>query len=61
MAEIRQVTGGMEGDRPTTHLTYLAEPTATEPAGFHPDAVLVSELARYADGWPTDDRTEYRR
>lgn len=61
VAEIRQVTGGMEGDRPTTHLTYLAEPTATEPAGFHPDATLVSELARYSDGWPTVDRREGRR
>lgn len=61
VAEIRQVTGGMEGDRPTTHLTYLAEPTATEAAGFRPDAALVHELARYADGWPDPPSREVRR
>lgn len=51
----------MEGDRPTTHLTYLAEPTATERAGFFPDANLIGELARYSDGWPAADRAEGRR
>lgn len=52
VAEIRRVTGGMESDRPTTHLVYRsATPTSGEV--FHPDPDLVAELAPFHDGtWP---------
>ncbi|GAB3624718.1 ATPase, T2SS/T4P/T4SS family [Mariniluteicoccus endophyticus] len=51
VSEVRELTGAMEGDRPVTHLTYRAEPSATEPAGFFPSPRSVDELARYAEAW----------
>lgn len=61
VAEIRQVTGAIDGNRPTTHLTYLAEPTANDPAGFFPDAVLVQELSRFSEGWDNSVDRAVRR
>ncbi|GAB3708286.1 CpaF family protein [Mariniluteicoccus flavus] len=53
VAEVRELTGAIEGGRPTTHLTYRAEPSASEPAGFFPAAAAIHELRQYADSWRT--------
>ncbi|HQY98643.1 MAG TPA: CpaF/VirB11 family protein [Propionicimonas sp.] len=47
ISEIRQLTGGMEGGRPVTHLTYRSG----DPGSFNPDADLVAELAEFGSGW----------
>jgi type IV secretory pathway ATPase VirB11/archaellum biosynthesis ATPase len=44
VSEIRQVTRATENGRPVTHLTYSATGTATQPAGFYPDADFEAEL-----------------
>ena len=59
VAEIRQLTGGMEAGRPVTHLAYRSEPGGHY--DFHPDADLLAELAAYADvpdrnAWPGQNR-----
>ncbi|MDO5498130.1 MAG: CpaF/VirB11 family protein [Propionibacteriaceae bacterium] len=51
VAEIRQLTGGIENDRPVTHLTYLAEPNGLDPAGFRPDPRLLAELDPFTGSW----------
>lgn len=51
VAEVRELTGAIEGGRPSTHLTYLAEPTGDEPAGFNPSAGSLHELRPYAEAW----------
>ncbi len=51
LSEIRQVTGSIDGDRPTTHLTYLASATRADPAGFHPDADFLADLAPFTGAW----------
>jgi type IV secretory pathway ATPase VirB11/archaellum biosynthesis ATPase len=38
VSEIRQVTRAIENGRPVTHLTYHATGTASQPAGYFPDA-----------------------
>lgn len=48
--EVRYLTGGLEGNRPVTHLVYRA-PTATTPPVFHPDAALMQELAPFLGDW----------
>lgn len=52
VAEIRQLTGGIEGNRPVTHLTYLAKPDGLNQPGFRPDPQLVNELLPYDAAWP---------
>jgi pilus assembly protein CpaF len=44
VSEIRQITRSTENGRPVTHLTYSAAGTATQPAGFYPDADFEAEL-----------------
>lgn len=44
LAEVRQVTRSIENNRPVTHLTYSAFGTASQPAGFFPDADFEAEL-----------------
>ena len=44
ISEIRQVTRAMENGRPVTHLTYHALGTASQPAGFFPDADFEAAL-----------------
>ena len=50
VAEIRQLTGAIEGGRPVTHLVYAAA-TATTPALFHPDPAFADELAEFDEAW----------
>lgn len=50
VAEIRQLTGALEGGRPVTHLVYRAA-TATAPEQFHPDPAFVAELAEFDSAW----------
>lgn len=50
VAEIRQLTGGIEAGRPVTQLVYAA-PTATSPAVFHPEPVFAAELAEFDEAW----------
>ncbi|MFT3888456.1 MAG: CpaF/VirB11 family protein [Arachnia sp.] len=53
VSEVRQLTGAIEADRPSTHLVYRAA-TATQPELFQPDAAMAAELApfeRGADAW----------
>ncbi len=50
VAEIRQLTGAIEGGRPVTHLVYAA-PTAISPAVFHPDPGFAAELAEFDEAW----------
>lgn len=52
VSEIRQLTGGIENDRPITHLTYRAEPAGPDPAGFRPDPRSLDELAPFLSTWP---------
>lgn len=52
ISEIRQLTGGIENNRPVTHLTYLARSDGHAEAGFRPDPVMVTELRPYAPDWP---------
>ena len=44
VSEIRQVTRAIESGRPVTHLTYHASGSASQPAGFFPDADFEAEL-----------------
>ena len=44
LSEIRQVTRAIENGRPVTHLTYHAPGSASQPAGFFPDADFEAEL-----------------
>jgi Flp pilus assembly CpaF family ATPase len=48
VAEIRQLTGGIEAGRPVTHLSYYSD--SPSQYQFHPDAGLLSELAQYGMG-----------
>ncbi len=43
VSEVRQLTGGMENGRPTTHLVYQAGP----PPVFQPEAGMIRELAPF--------------
>lgn len=46
VSEVRQLTGSLEGGRPTTHLLYRAA-TETTPELFDPSPELLSELAEF--------------
>jgi Flp pilus assembly CpaF family ATPase len=48
IAEIRQLTGGMEAGRPVTHLAFHSE--GPSQYTFNPDAELSAELATYGMG-----------
>lgn len=45
VTEVRQLTGSMEGGRPTTHLLYRAG--GNQPELFDPSAELLAELAEF--------------
>ncbi|PIE20915.1 MAG: secretion protein [Arachnia propionica] len=49
VSEVRQLTGVVEGERPSTHLVYRAA-TATSPALFEPEATMTVELAAFESG-----------
>lgn len=49
VSEIRQLTGSIEADRPTTHLVYRAA-TPTTREVFQPDAQMAAELAPFEAG-----------
>ncbi len=51
VSEVRQLTGGLENSRPSTHLVYRAA-TATEPELFQPEAAMSAELAQFDGGGP---------
>ncbi|WP_152365207.1 CpaF family protein [Microlunatus speluncae] len=44
LSEIRQLTRAIENNRPVTHLTYQADPSASGPAGYFPDPDFEAEL-----------------
>lgn len=48
VAEIRQLTGGIESGRPVTHLCYQSHGPGNYE--FHPDAGLLDELAEFTSG-----------
>lgn len=50
VAEVRRVTGGLEGNRPVTHLLYRTE-TPTSGEVFHPEQDFLDELAPYLHRW----------
>ena len=50
VAEIRQLTGGIEAGRPVTHLVYRAA-TDRHAAQFTPDPEFLAELAPFTDAW----------
>lgn len=49
---MRQLTGSVEGGRPSTHLVYRAA-TETSPELFQPEAGMAEELAAFdrAERW----------
>ena len=47
VAEIRQLTGGLESGRPVSHLAYSDGPGG----GFSPDAAILAELAPFQSAW----------
>ncbi|MGD7732032.1 CpaF family protein [Propionibacteriaceae bacterium G57] len=46
ISEIRTITGGLENDRPTTHLLYRA-PEGSDAGVFHTEPALLDELMPY--------------
>lgn len=50
ISEIRQLTGGIEGGRPVTHLVYRAELDGRG-GYFQPEAAFAEELVPFYDGW----------
>ena len=51
ISEIRELTGGIEADRPTTHLAYRAAEPGQHPAEFHPSPGLLADLAPFHSAW----------
>jgi Flp pilus assembly CpaF family ATPase len=49
VAEIRQLTGGLEDGRPVTHLCFRAGPGGD--GDFTPEAGLLAELAPFNAAW----------
>lgn len=50
VSEVRYLTGGLEGNRPVTHLVYRA-PSETSAEEYHPDAALLHELGPFLGDW----------
>ena len=50
VSEVRRLTGGIEGNRPVTHLLYRAA-TPTEPELYHPEQEFLDQLAPYLHTW----------
>lgn len=50
VAEVRRLTGAVEGNRPVSHLVYRAA-TATSPEVFHPEADFLAELESFMPNW----------
>lgn len=53
VSQVRSVSGGIEGERPVTHLIWQADPHATTAAAgeWHPDPELETELVPYRQAW----------
>ncbi len=49
VAEIRQLTGGLENGRPVTHLVYRSDPETGD--SFTPEPGLLADLAPFAAAW----------
>lgn len=49
MAEIRQLTGGLESGRPVTHLCYRSGDGTEE--YLSPDPALLADLAPFTSAW----------
>lgn len=50
VAEVRRLTGAIEGNRPVTHLIYRAA-TENVPEEFHPEPAFLAELEPYLATW----------
>lgn len=50
VAEVRRLTGAIEGNRPVTHLIYRAA-TENAPEEFHPEPAFLAELEPYLATW----------
>ena len=50
VSEVRRLTGGMEGNRPVSHLVYRAA-TDTDQALFHPEQDFLESLAPFLPTW----------
>lgn len=50
ISEVRRLTGGIEGNRPVSHLLYRAG-TETQDEVFHPEQEFLNELAPYTHTW----------
>lgn len=48
--EVRSLTGGIEGNRPVTHLVYRA-PSETSPELYDPDPAMLDELGPFLADW----------
>lgn len=48
VSEVRQLTGGIEGGRPVTHVVYRTREGRTS---FTPDPDFLAELAPFSTGW----------
>ena len=45
VSEVRQLTGVIENERPTTHLVYRSDPTPL----FQPEAMMSAELSAFRE------------
>jgi len=50
VSQVLALTGGVEGNRPITHVVYQAA-SATAPERFQPEAAMAAELAPFLDSW----------
>ena len=50
VAEVRRLTGAIEGNRPVSHLVYRAA-TPNSPEVFHPEAGFLAELEPFLPEW----------
>ncbi len=48
VSEVRELTGAIEADRPTTHVTYHRDASTTS---FHPSQRLLTDLTPFFQGW----------
>lgn len=52
VGEVREVTGGLEGGRPVTHLAYTADPGDGRGPVLDPTPESLMSLDRYRAAWP---------